>query len=76
MTPAILRGSFAVNLPSMFPTKHHHLMFVSERFGYSRNDIVVLTDDQQDPRSIPTKDNIVSVCAQRVLLPYLRSLGS
>ena len=37
---------------------------MSERFGYNRNDIVVLTDDQQDPRSIPTKDNIVSVCVQ------------
>ena len=44
-----------------------------ERFGYNRNDIVVLTDDQQDPRSIPTRDNIVSVCAQNVLLPYIFS---
>ncbi|KAI0270327.1 caspase domain-containing protein [Russula aff. rugulosa BPL654] len=30
-----------------------------DRFRYNRNDIVVLTDDQQDPRAIPTKDNIL-----------------
>jgi hypothetical protein len=46
---------------------------MSERFGYNRNDIVVLTDDQQDPRGIPTKDSIVSTCAQSVLLPYIFS---
>ena len=46
---------------------------MSERFGYKRHDIVVLTDDQQDPRSIPSRDNIVSVCVQRVLLPYIFS---
>ncbi|KAI9450165.1 peptidase C14, caspase domain-containing protein [Lactarius psammicola] len=33
--------------------------FLCERFGYKREDIVVLTDDQQDPRSIPTKVNII-----------------
>ncbi|KAH9037910.1 metacaspase-1 [Lactarius pseudohatsudake] len=33
--------------------------FLCERFGYKREDIVVLTDDQQDPRSIPTKINII-----------------
>lgn len=33
--------------------------FLCERFGYNRNDIVVLTDDQQDPRGIPTKDSIL-----------------
>jgi len=33
--------------------------FLCERFGYKRNDIVVLTDDQQDPRAKPTKDNIL-----------------
>jgi hypothetical protein len=46
---------------------------MSEKFGYNRNDIVVLTDDQQDPRAIPTKDNIVSVSFQIVLLPYIFS---
>ena len=46
---------------------------MSERFGYTRHDIVVLTDDQQDPRSVPTKDNIVSVCVKSVLLPYIYS---
>ncbi|KAN0138941.1 Caspase domain containing protein [Lactarius tabidus] len=33
--------------------------FLCERFGYKREDIVVLTDDQRDPRSIPTKTNIL-----------------
>jgi metacaspase-1 len=32
-----------------------------ERFGYRREDIVVLTDDQHDPRSVPTKANIVNL---------------
>lgn len=34
--------------------------FLCERFGYKREDIVVLTDDQRDPRSIPTKTNIIN----------------
>jgi hypothetical protein len=33
--------------------------FLCERFGYKREDIVVLTDDQQDPRSIPTRSNMI-----------------
>ncbi|KAF8485918.1 peptidase C14, caspase domain-containing protein [Russula ochroleuca] len=33
--------------------------FLCEKFGYNRNDIVVLTDDQQDPRSIPNRANIL-----------------
>ncbi|KAH9972769.1 caspase domain-containing protein [Lactifluus volemus] len=33
--------------------------FLCERFGYRREDIVVLTDDQHDPRSVPTKANII-----------------
>ncbi|KAI0259901.1 caspase domain-containing protein [Gloeopeniophorella convolvens] len=33
--------------------------FLCDRFGYKRDDIVVLTDDQQDPRSKPTKRNML-----------------
>lgn len=33
--------------------------FLVERFGYKREDMVILTDDQQNPRSIPTKVNIL-----------------
>lgn len=32
--------------------------FLTEK-GYRREDMVILTDDQQDPRSHPTKDNIL-----------------
>jgi hypothetical protein len=31
---------------------------VVERFGYQPQDIVMLTDDSQDPKAIPTKANI------------------
>jgi hypothetical protein len=34
---------------------------------------VVLTDDQQDPRSIPTKDNMVRLFPRRFLLPHVQS---
>jgi hypothetical protein len=34
---------------------------------------VVLTDDQQDPRSIPTKNNIVRLFPRRLLLPHVPS---
>jgi hypothetical protein len=30
-----------------------------ERFGYDPSDIVVLTDDTQDPRALPTRENII-----------------
>ncbi|KAH8100814.1 caspase domain-containing protein [Cristinia sonorae] len=33
--------------------------FLQERFGYKQEDIVVLTDDAQNPRQIPTKKNII-----------------
>lgn len=33
--------------------------FLIERFGYKREDMVILTDDQQNPRSIPTRSNIL-----------------
>lgn len=33
--------------------------FLHENFGYQRNDMVILTDDQQNPMSQPTKQNIL-----------------
>ncbi|KAF8423843.1 caspase domain-containing protein [Tirmania nivea] len=33
--------------------------FLIERFGYKREDMVILTDDQQNPLSIPTRQNIL-----------------
>lgn len=29
------------------------------RFGYDPSDIVILTDDAEDPRQLPTRDNII-----------------
>lgn len=31
------------------------------QFGYKREDMVTLTDDQKNPRGIPTRDNMVCV---------------
>lgn len=33
---------------------------ITELWGYKEDDIVVLTDDAQNPRQIPSRDNIVS----------------
>ncbi|RPB25513.1 hypothetical protein L211DRAFT_856652 [Terfezia boudieri ATCC MYA-4762] len=33
--------------------------FLIERFGYKREDMVILTDDQQNPLSIPNRQNIL-----------------
>ncbi|CAZ83713.1 unnamed protein product [Tuber melanosporum] len=33
--------------------------FLHDRFSYKREDMVILTDDQQNPRSQPTKQNIL-----------------
>lgn len=33
--------------------------FLHQRFQYKREDMVILTDDQQNPRSVPTKQNII-----------------
>lgn len=33
--------------------------FLHQRFQYKREDMVILTDDQQNPRSQPTKQNII-----------------
>ena len=33
--------------------------FLIDRWGYKREDMVILTDDQQSPKSQPTKTNII-----------------
>jgi len=33
--------------------------FLIERFGYKREDMVILTDDQRDPRMQPTRENML-----------------
>lgn len=33
--------------------------FLNERFGYSWQDMVILTDDQRQPNKLPTRDNII-----------------
>lgn len=33
--------------------------YLAEHFGYKREDMVILTDDQQNPMSQPTKQNIL-----------------
>jgi hypothetical protein len=33
--------------------------YLMEAFGYKRDDMVILTDDQQNPTSQPTKQNIL-----------------
>lgn len=33
--------------------------YLSGHFGYSQSNMVVLTDDQYNPKSIPTKQNIL-----------------
>lgn len=51
------------------------LCHVLEKFGYKRDDIVVLTDDQQDPRSIPTRNNMVGLLLKgHSFLPYTHSV--
>jgi hypothetical protein len=37
--------------------------FLNERYGYQYNDMVILTDDERDPRRIPTRDNILNAMA-------------
>lgn len=36
------------------------VQFISERYNFSRDDMVILTDDQTMPRAIPTRANIIS----------------
>ncbi|CRK23133.1 hypothetical protein BN1708_018005, partial [Verticillium longisporum] len=33
--------------------------FLTERYGYKKEDMVILTDDQTNPVGQPTKDNIL-----------------
>lgn len=33
--------------------------YLNQNFGYAREDMVILTDDQQNPMSQPTKQNIL-----------------
>jgi hypothetical protein len=33
--------------------------YLNQHFGYKREDMVILTDDQQNPMSQPTKANIL-----------------
>jgi hypothetical protein len=33
--------------------------FLHENYGYSREDMIILTEDQQNPMSQPTKANIL-----------------
>jgi len=40
-------------------TEQNMKTFLNERFGYAKEDMVILTDDQQNPRSQPTKQNIL-----------------
>jgi len=37
---------------------HNVSSYLSQNFGYQRQDMVILTDDQQQPSGIPTKANI------------------
>ncbi|KAH0545383.1 hypothetical protein FGG08_000524 [Glutinoglossum americanum] len=37
--------------------------FLSERYGYKREDMVILTDDQKNPMSQPTKANMLKAMA-------------
>ncbi|KAK1924591.1 peptidase C14, caspase domain-containing protein [Papiliotrema laurentii] len=37
---------------------HNIQRFIQERYGYQPQDMVVLTDDSNDPKSLPTKANI------------------
>ena len=41
---------------------------VVDEYGYQDDDIVMLTDDQMNPRSIPTRMNMVS---RRILLSWV-----
>jgi hypothetical protein len=38
---------------------HNVSAFLTERYNYRREDMVILTDDQTNPASIPTRDNIL-----------------
>lgn len=33
--------------------------FLQDKYGYKQDDMVILTDDSRDPRSLPTRENII-----------------
>ncbi|BFZ55261.1 T-complex protein 1 subunit eta [Savitreella phatthalungensis] len=39
---------------------HNMVQFLSQRYGFRQDDMVILTDDQSAPRAIPTRDNIIN----------------
>jgi hypothetical protein len=39
---------------------HNIKQFISETYGFQEEDMVVLTDDQEDEKFIPTRENIVA----------------
>ncbi|KAI8072951.1 caspase domain-containing protein [Gongronella butleri] len=41
---------------------HNVKSFLIERFNFKEEDMVILTDDKQDPKFIPTRANIISAC--------------
>ncbi|KAG5363747.1 Metacaspase-1 [Yarrowia sp. B02] len=41
---------------------HNLQRYLVQRAGYKPDDMVILTDDQRDQRSIPTKQNILQAC--------------
>lgn len=42
---------------------HNVSRYLIENFGYRRDDMVILTDDQQNPMSLPTKQNMLRAMA-------------
>lgn len=42
---------------------HNVSRYLIENFGYQRDDMVILTDDQQNPMSRPTKQNMLRAMA-------------
>lgn len=53
----MLNASFAVRM-EIYKIQSK-LMQILATFGYKEADIVMLTDDAQNPRQVPTKENMV-----------------
>lgn len=65
MTRAMFSASFAASLIVVLPPSlFSHTRFIGQ-FGYRQEDIVMLTDDAQNPRQVPTKQNMVSFLKSR-----------
>lgn len=41
---------------------HNVRDFLKNMYGYREEDMVILTDDQRDPRAVPTKANMIRAC--------------